>query len=915
MNELLRDDETYFSTQRKVLNFNTHWKWIDRDIPGGESPYLNEEAAGATEITIPHSHALTGLTSLDPGCFQYKSWYRRHFSIPGQYAGKRVRVQFHGTSQIAKVYVNGRFVSIHRGTYTPFIVDITDYITIGESEDNLIAVKIDAVCHPEIPPEGNRTDYFIYGGMTRDINLIISNPLYIDDVFVFTQKGEGFVNIICKATAINKSNEFKVCTVRTYILDAGNNVISSAESEMAILEGSLCTFHMINTVENPVLWSPDNPYLYKVKTQIFAGGICLDEIYTKTGIRWVYFDPPGTKNGKFYLNDQALKLRGTNFHNVFPYVGLAAPKRLHRKDAHVIKYEMGMNFVRAAHYPVSPEFLDECDKVGLLVVEEAPGWQFVGGCDWKAQFENMLRELIVRDRNHPSIIMWNVKVNESDGDDAVWYSRTNTIAKGLDPTRPTCGIDRRDPKAFVTDVFSLTDYTEMNGRVPSRQPWITGEFNGHGPFSRALTFVFPNDSEYYKLDDMLGESSMLEFMLSRSDIAGFANWVLYDYLTPENSHPGHRTYQHSNLRCPGSFGILRTPKWNSYLYKSQATYEQVGDVLFIASEWKEDASSTIYVVSNCEQVELLKNGESLGGIDPNAFTGLTSPLFRWEGVIWESGSNLVAKGYRDRKVVVQDVRNVPCIPVSVKLTSTCADRIYADGSDATWVTAELRDENGQRIYDGDENIELDITGPGEIIIPENPAMMMDGYAGFYIRSRLNENGKIRCRSSVDVGIVIPDSCSGRSVGTIEYSGHWLHTGADSGNESYTCTYDGCTDEDFFLVRFSGVQIKLYGVTGVDNGIAAISIDGGEETDVDYFGVLNRRHVNVYVSPILIPGTHELKVRAKMEKHVKSSGFAINVEYVKVHTGEYTIYSNELEITAVPVEQKNFVLQPNLPVEL
>lgn len=187
------------------------------------------------------------------------------------------------------------------------------------------------------------------------------------------------------------------------------------------------------------------------------------------------------EDGKFYINDKPLKLRGLNRHQMFPYLGNAMPDRGQRKDAEILKYELGLNFVRSSHYPADSSFLDKCDEIGLLVLEEIPGWQHIGNRDWQELSKRNVEEMIVRDRNHPCIFLWGVRINESP-DNHDFYLETNEIAHRLDSTRPTCGIRNFQDSEFLEDVFTYNDFElNLEGKIklPNHQPYMITEYMGH----------------------------------------------------------------------------------------------------------------------------------------------------------------------------------------------------------------------------------------------------------------------------------------------------------------------------------------------------------------------------------------------------------------------------------------------------
>src|SRR5690606_12780936 len=223
------------------------------------------------------------------------------------------------------------------------------------------------------------------------------------------------------------------------------------------------------------LWTLEEPALHTLSVRIVSDGsdAPVDEVSVRYGFREARFD----KDGNFYLNGKPLKLFGLNRHQTYPYIGAAAPARLQRRDADILKHELGCNIVRTSHYPQSRHFLDRCDEIGLLVFEEIPGWQHIGDDEWKALSIRDVQAMIERDRNHPSIIIWGVRINES-WDDHDFYTTTNALARQLDPTRPTGGVRFFLGSEFLEDVYTFNDFS--NGILePMHTPHLVTEFNGH----------------------------------------------------------------------------------------------------------------------------------------------------------------------------------------------------------------------------------------------------------------------------------------------------------------------------------------------------------------------------------------------------------------------------------------------------
>jgi len=361
---------------------------------------------GAERVCLPHNPHELPLHYCGPEDYEAVCGYRQRLFITKSSRGKRLFLQFDGAAHHAWVYVNGALAAEHSCGYTAFRVEITELAEYGA--ENLIAVKLDSREDPALPPFGFVIDYLTYSGLYREVWLDIRDENYIEDVFVRT---EGSTAIVCYTVSGANRN------AKLRILD-GERLMAEADGT-----GDVCVID----VPGAEKWDIDSPKLYTCEVALETG----DVQRVKFGFRDIEFRADG-----FYLNGRRVFMRGLNRHQSYPYMGYAAPESLQREDARILKEELCCNAVRTSHYPQSQYFIDECDRLGLLVFTELPGWQHIGDEKWKEQACENLREMILQYRNHPSIVLWGVRINESVDDDA-FYARTNAIAHELDPSRPT----------------------------------------------------------------------------------------------------------------------------------------------------------------------------------------------------------------------------------------------------------------------------------------------------------------------------------------------------------------------------------------------------------------------------------------------------------------------------------------------
>ena len=412
---------------RKVLSLNRHWFYR----PDFKIEYVQREEPDAVfeEVSLPHSNIELSYNYLNEESYQFVSCYRKKLSFSESYKEKRIFLDFEGVMAYADVFFNGEIAGSHKGGYTPFSVEITDLIRFDL--ENTLAVRVDSSERNDIPPFGGMIDYLTYGGIYREVFLRSVSGVFIENVFskagnVLSEK-KGLSISIFLNNDMGLSGEFR--------LEANleKNKIILAETSALILLNSK-TGRNNNTLElnfenlsGITLWDIENPCLYNLNVILNYNEKEIDSFSTRIGFRQADWRTNG-----FYLNGNRLKICGLNRHQSYPYVGYAMPERAQKKDADILKYELTLNAVRTSHYPQSRHFLDRCDEIGLLVIEEMPGWQHIGSAEWKENALESISGMIRRDWNHPSIVLWCVRINESK-DDHDFYTLTNILAHNLDP--------------------------------------------------------------------------------------------------------------------------------------------------------------------------------------------------------------------------------------------------------------------------------------------------------------------------------------------------------------------------------------------------------------------------------------------------------------------------------------------------
>ena len=537
----------------------------------------------AERIRLPHTVREISYNYIDCKDYQMLCGYKKSFFAPGEWQGKRILLRFDGAAHDATVYCNGKVVAHHACGYTAFTADLTECVCFGQ--DNVITVRLDTRESLNVPPFGFVIDYLCYGGLYREVELEVRNSTYIKDVRI---ENIGLRDI---SVNIDTSEPLKCGKLVTDILDADSNVAASAEGATSML-----------TVPDGKLWSPESPYLYTLRSRIINGDTVLDEKRYRFGLRTAKFE-----NNGFYLNGKKMKLRGLNRHQSFAYVGYAMPKSMQRLDADILKHELGVNAVRTSHYPQSQHFLDRCDELGLLVFTEIPGWQHIGDNAWKDQAVENTRDMVMQYMHHPSIILWGVRINESQDDDEL-YKQTNAVAHKLDCSRQTSGVRFIEKSSLLEDVYAFNDFSHSGDnaglkakkRVTSnkRRPYLVSECNGH------MFPTKPFDDERHRLSHAMRHTKVLDAMYAADDICGIFPWCMIDYNTHKDFGSGDGICYH------GVMDMFRNPKLAAAVYASQSEEAPCCVVSSSMDIGEHPAGNigSVFVFTNADSVRLYKNG-------------------------------------------------------------------------------------------------------------------------------------------------------------------------------------------------------------------------------------------------------------------------------------------------------------------
>lgn len=730
----------------KVDLFNYDWLYIPQAADS------NTPDSDFEPVIIPHTNIELPWHNFDDQEYQFISTYRKRFTLPEALDGRRLHLDFEGVMQATTVTINGHSFEEHKGGFVPFSYDITDYI--HEEGENQLEVRVDSNERPDIPPHGGQVDYLVFGGIYRDVELRYVEPVHITNVHVktfdvLTDNPRAEVDVWIK----NDTSDL--------VLGSISLLLSSFTGEPKLNVGQNATFEIMpDEIEKITLhindklpiehnrfkrlaihrWSMNEPILhsYMVSLQLrdymeididedvieveLENEISDDFFEGRFGFREAEFRDDG-----FYLNGEKVFLRGLNRHQMYPFVGMAVSERLQARDADIIK-EMGCNIVRTSHYPQSKYFLDRCDEIGLLVFEEIPGWQHIGDEDWQDISLRDVRAMIERDWNHPSIVVWGVRINESF-DNTEFYTKTNALARELDPTRQTTGVRFFPTSEFLEDVYGYNDFT--NGVLePMESPWLITEYNGH---------MFPTktfDHEERQHEHMIRHARIQSMAMSTGGVSGAIGWCAFDYNTHLDFGSGDRVCYH------GVMDMWRQPKWAAFVYRSQKSPDEE-IVMEIASFWtmgdrSEGGNDPMYVLTNLDAVEVFVGDEAIGRFEPasDEFPTLPHPPIKVTGFgqLWGGRfKELRVVGYLGDEQVIEKKIEADSIPRKLEFFAEDSE-LRADGMDMTRLVFKIVDKYGNRLPYAIQPVHFELLEGDAQLIGENPFALVGGQAALLLRA-------------------------------------------------------------------------------------------------------------------------------------------------------------------------------------
>ena len=756
---------------RLVWNFNAGWRFYLGDVAGAEAKDFNDK--GWEIVSTPHSVQL--MPAEASGCRNYQgiAWYRKHFVLPKECAGRDVTLHFEAIMGKQTIYVNGQKVKDHEGGYLPITISLSA-LGISAGDDCVVAIMADNSDDKTYPPGKKQMtlDFAYHGGIYRDVWLIAKNKVAITDALDENKVAGGgifvhYANISEKSAEVFINTEVRNNDTKPHaitienILSATLSVGSPAglKTKLKLQAGEAKTVTQRFLVKTPKLWSPETPNLYQIATCVKEGKQSLDGGITKIGIRSFEFvrtdDAQGRQSG-FYLNGKKYhQLVGANRHQDFAYVGNALPNSQQWRDAKRLR-DAGFTIIRTAHYPQDPSFMDACDELGLFIIVATPGWQYWNkDKGWDEKVHENTRNIIRRDRNHPCVLMWEPILNETRyPEEFALQALQITKDEYPYPYRPVAAADVHS--AGVADNYDVVygwpgdDFKEDK----PKQCIFTREFGelvddwyAHNNLNRA--------SRSWGERPMLFQAMSLyrstqELYQTTGQFIGGCQWHPFD----------HQRGYHPDPYWGGIYDAFRQKKTAFDMFAAVLQPQTQQPIVTIAHEMTQFSEKDVTIFSNCDSVRLsLYDGEHCWEqpvkkglvVFRDAWDFFEARNHSYTQKSWQS-VKMVAEGIMNGKVVCKEEKMPSRRSTKLRLyVDETGKKLVADGSDFVVVVCEVTDDLGHVRRLAKENIRFTIEGEGEIIgdasINANPRAVEWGSAPVLIRST-KKAGKIKVKAEV-----------------------------------------------------------------------------------------------------------------------------------------------------------------------
>ena len=740
----------------RAYDFNQGWLFGGQYTPGAERPGHNDSRFA--HVTVPHTVVPLSWADWDHRAWEKRWIYRKHFtgtSITSGGAGERALLTFDGVMTDATVVLNGTTIATHQGGYLPWTTEITGRLRKGA---NVLAVIVDGrwlnVPPNALPGGANTIDYLQPAGIYRDVTVQVMPRVYLADVFARP------VNVLAADRAVQVTAVIEAgtapakhaVTLSAELLTSGGVKRAVKQTTVPVASAGPRTASVtIGGIGDVTYWSPENPALYTVRTTVSSPGTPAHTVDTAIGFRKAVFAEDG-----FYLNGSRYEIFGLNRHQLYPHLGMAAPARLQRRDALILKNQLNVNMVRCSHYPQSRHFLDACDELGIMVWQEPPGWGFMGDAAFRQRFLDDVAAMVIRDRSRPSVIVWGTRLDETKNYPEL-YAQARRLAYAHDGSRPTGGaVTFHTTSGWAEDVFCYDDYHIVDG-APALFPPVAGV-----PYLVSEAVGAAVDPQYRWSDPpatLARQASAHALAHDQAQAnpryAGLIGWAGFDYYSaPNQADPVAAAKNWRTMRTPGVMDVFRVPKPGASVYRSQVA-PAVRPVIIPVFCWDNATppGANAMIATNCDRLELSVNGRPWLAVTPDrrTFAALRYPPAIADladanaaaGTAADAGlPDLRIDGYVGAKLAAT-VR-MTANPSGDRLQLTAADSaITADGSDATAITVRATDAYGNRRPGIAGDVTLTLTGPGTLIAASPlPLAALGGVAGGFIRSLPGRAGRV-----------------------------------------------------------------------------------------------------------------------------------------------------------------------------
>ncbi|MFC4655338.1 glycoside hydrolase family 2 TIM barrel-domain containing protein [Rheinheimera marina] len=704
------------------LKLNQHWQFFKSQAANAD---LNQ--ASWQNVTLPHTPQIEPL--LVNNQWQGFAWYKRELAIEQGWQGKTLLLRFEGAMNHAEVYLDNQKIGDHLGGYLPFTLDLTDKVKAGQSYQLL--VKLDNRDNAITGPKPlNLLDFNTYGGLYRDVRLLVKNPVHITDDMLANQVAGGGIfvrypkisadqaEVSVQTELANSGSTAAVVTVQQQLFFK-DQLVSNSTQEQTLAPDSKQQLTQLLQVKQPALWSPDAPNLYRLETSVWQQGQLLEQQTQKIGLRQFSF----TADHQLQINGKPTFLRGVNRHQEYPHVGYATSANADYRDAVLIK-SAGFDYVRLSHYPHSKAFMQAADELGLVLMNAILGWQYYNPDPaFSAQTIQSCRDLIRRDRNHASVLAWECSLNESDMP-ADFIATLHQTVKQEYPGAYSAGWQHG------YDMYlQARQHRQMHYETPT-QPYNVSEYGDWEYYAQNAGLAqdsWADLKEEERTSRQLlshGEKRLLQQARNVQEAhndnlstPAYADgyWVMFDY---------NRGYA-NDLEASGLMSIYRLPKYSYFFYQSQrspaiqSSAYQAGPMVYIASDWTASSALDLRVFSNAEEVELLVNGQLVARQKPSQdkySSHLQHPPFEFKLPAFAAGT-LTARAYIGGKQVAEHQVSTPGQASAIRLELD-TQGIAPVPHDVIFVRAYLKDAKGSTVPMQGQHVQFTSSGDVQILNPD-----------------------------------------------------------------------------------------------------------------------------------------------------------------------------------------------------